>query len=117
MRERIYYPDGKVVAKNRKSRFEQKGESLETWFQKIVEKYGIKETERMRSRLKVKKSTRYYNTARRVMPGVVFYYRGERYVLSGQHCKGKYYRAVGQQTREFPSKDCKIKNKMKDLCF
>lgn len=117
MRERTYYLDGKVVAKNRKSRFEQKGESLETWFQKVIEKYGIKEAERMRSRLKVKKSTRYYNTPGRVMPGAVFYYRGERYVLSGQHCKGKYYRAVGQQTREFTSTDCKIKKQNEGLVF
>lgn len=117
MRERTYYLDGKVVAKNRKSRFEQKGESLETWFQKVIEKYGIKEAERMRSCLKVKKSTRYYNTPGRVMPGAVFYYRGERYVLSGQHCKGKYYRAVGQQTREFTSKDCKIKKQNEGLVF
>lgn len=100
-----------------KSRFEQKGESLETWFQKVIEKYGIKEAERMRSRLKVKKSTRYYNTPGRVMPGAVFYYRGERYVLSGQHCKGKYYRAVGQQTREFTSTDCKIKKQNEGLVF
>lgn len=56
MRERTYYLDGKIVAKNRKARFEQKTDSLETWFAKTVEAYGLQTAERMRSRLSVKKS-------------------------------------------------------------
>lgn len=116
MRERTYYLDGKVVAKNRKSRFEQKGESLETWFPKVVEKYGIKEAERMRSRLKVKKSTRYYNAPGRVMPGAVFFYKGERKVLTGQLSNGQYYRAVGEKMN-YPARDCRITKQNEGLVF
>lgn len=105
MRERTYYLDGRIVAKNRKTRFEQKTDSLETWFSKTAEAYGLQAAERMRSRLIVKKSNRYYNTPGRIMPGAVFYYRGERKVLSGQFSYGQYFRAVGE-AKNYPARDC-----------
>lgn len=116
VRERTYYLDGKTVAKNHKRRFEQKGDSLETWFQKAVEEYGIEEAERMRSCLTVKKSTRYYNTPGRLMPGAVFYYKGERKVLTGQLSNGQYYRAIGDRTN-YPARDCRIVRQNEGLVF
>lgn len=105
-RERTYKLDGKVVAKNRCKRFEQEIDALEDWYNKQVALYGIKKAEKMRSQLKVTKSTRYYNTPGRIMPGAVFLCNGNRYVLSGQHCNGTYYRAVGFGTKDFASKQC-----------
>lgn len=42
----------------------------------------------------MKKSTRYYNDAGRLMPGAVFRFEGKR-VLQSQLAGGHYYRAVG----------------------
>lgn len=115
-RERTYYLDGETVAKNRKCRFEQRGDSLDILFTKIVKEHGLKEAESMRSRLSVKKSTRYYNTLGRVMPGAVFYYKGERKILSGQFSKGQYYRAIGERTN-YPARDCRIIKMNEGLVF
>jgi len=68
---------------------EQKTDSLEEWFISMTEKYGREEAERMRSRLTVQKSKRYYNTPGRMMPGTVFKYAGKRYVLTGQRTNGQ----------------------------
>lgn len=97
-----------TVAKNRHKRFEQKCDSLEEWFNKMVVLYGLKKAEKMRSQLTVNKSTRYYNTPGRIMPGTVFLYKNERYVVSGQLSEGQYYRAVGCGKRNFPARDCII---------
>jgi hypothetical protein len=107
-RERTYKLNGKVVAKNRHKRFEQEVDSLEDWFNKMVALYGLKKAEKMRSQLKVTKSTKYYNTKGRIMPGAVFLYNGKRYVLSGQHCNGAYYRSVGFGAKDFASKRCMV---------
>lgn len=116
-RERTYKYNGKVVAKNRKKRFEQESDSLEDWFNKQVALYGVKAAEKMRSQLKVTKSTRYYNTPGRIMPGAAFLYEGKRYVLSGQHCNGAYYRAVGCGKQDFPSKKCTIIQRNSGLAY
>ena len=105
-RERTYKLEGKVVAKNRKARFEQKEDSLEGWFNKQAQTLGEKAAEKLRSNLTVTKSTRYYNTPGRVMPGATFLYEGKRYVLASQQGRGKYYNAVGISGKSFPSKDC-----------
>ena len=107
-RERTYKLEGKVVAKNRKARFEQKEDSLEDWFNKQVQTLGEKAAEKLRSNLTVTKSTRYYNTPGRVMPGATFLYEGKRYVLSGQLANGTYYRAVNCGNKNFPSRDCQL---------
>ena len=107
-RERTYQLDGKTVAKNRKKHMEQKEDSLTEWFADMVKKYGTREAERMRSRLSVKKSARHYNTKGRVMPGAIFQYYGKRYVMTGQHTRGLYYRAYGCGNQNFPSKKAKI---------
>lgn len=116
-RERTYKIDKKTVAKNRHKRFEQEDNSLEEWFNKMVALYGLKEAEKMRSQLKVNKSTRYYNTKGRIIPGAIFLYNNKRYVLSGQLANGKYFRAVGCGNRNFPSKDCTILQRNSGLVY
>ena len=107
-RERTYQLDGKMVAKNRKKRMDQKDNSLVEWFADMVKVHGTQEAERMRSRLSVKKSTRHYNTKGRVMPGTVFQYCGKRYVMTGQISRGLYYRAYGCEDQNFSSRKVKI---------
>ena len=97
-RERTYYLDGKIVARNRSPRFEQKGKALS----------DLKLTRQEISRLRVKKSTRYYNNRHRIQPGVIFRYNGEQYVITGQITGGKYYRAYGQAKINFPASDCTL---------
>ena len=98
-RERTYRLDGRIVCRNRHKRFEQKGDSLEEFRQKYPDQV---------SRLTVTKSTRYYNDADRLMPGAVFLFDGERYVLQSQLTGGRYYRAVGCEKRNFPAAKCTI---------
>ncbi len=117
MRERTYFSDGKAVAKNRAARFEQKGDSLTTWYQKMIQQYGIKQAEAMRSRLTVRKSTRYYNTPGRLMPGAVFYYQGERLVMSGQFSYGRYLKAVGDGKTNYPAAKCRIVQQNAGIVF
>ena len=107
-RERTYQLDGKTVAKNRKKRMDQKGNSLAEWFTNMVKVYGTQKAERMRSRLSVKKSTRHYNTKGRVMPGAVLQCRGKRFVMIGQTSRGLYYRAYGCGDQNFSSRKVKI---------
>lgn len=116
-RERSYYYEGRLVAKNRKDRIEQKDDSLETWYQKIVQQYGEKEAERRRSVLQVKKSTRHYNTPGRLIPGTVFYCNGERHVLNGQITNGQYFKAVGDAKTNYPAKKCRIVKQNEGLVF
>lgn len=116
-RERSYYYEGKLVAKNRKDRIEQKDDSLKTWYQKMVQQYGEKEAERRRSVLQVKKSIRHYNTSGRVAPGAVFYCNGERHVLNGQITNGQYFKAVGDAKTNHPAKKCRIVKQNEGLVF
>ena len=106
-RERTYYLDGKAVAKNRKPRFEQEGPALS----------DLRLTEAEVSRLTVTKSTRYYNSRNRLMPGAVFLYNGKRHVMSGQLSGGKYIRAVGDGKTNYPARDCRITERNRGLVF
>lgn len=107
-KERTYYLDGKKIATNRKPRFEQKGDALSEWYQEQIKTYGLREAEKMRSRLTVKKSKRSYNTAKRLMPGCIFYYDGQRHVMTGQSSYGRYLRAYNCGTKDFPALKCQI---------
>lgn len=76
-RERAYFlPENpkKAVCKNRHKRFEQKCDSLEEFRQKHPRDVG---------RLLVKPSMRLRNNPVRIMPGAVFVYRGNEYILYG----------------------------------
>ena len=107
-KERTYYLDGKKIATNRKPRFEQKGNALSDWYKEQIEAYGQHEAGKMRSRLTVKKSKRSYNTAKRLMPGCIFYYDGQRHVMTGQSSYGRYLRAYNCGTKDFPASKCQI---------
>lgn len=107
-RERTYYLDGIKVAANRKKRMDQKYDSLADWYEEMCAKHDIETADAMRSRLTVKKSQRYYNNLNRVLPGAVFVFEGKRYVMTGQHCGGRYYYAYDKGKKEYPSKRCRI---------
>ena len=116
-RERTYKYQEKIIARNRKARFEQKDNSLEEWFKNQIALHGLETAEKMRSQLDVIKSTRYYNDKNRVMPGAVFLYKGKRFVLSGQITNGLYYRAIGQGKRNFPARECTIIQQNDNLVY
>ncbi len=105
--ERTYKIDGKVVARNRKPRSEQKGLSLQDYREKLEQEHGTVAARQQISRLRVFKSCHVRNNMHRVLPGAVFLYGGSRHVVSGTHAKN-YFRAVGQGTKDFRISDCKI---------
>ena len=107
-KERTYYLDGKKIATSRKPRFEQKGNALSDWYKEQIEAYGQHEAGKMRSRLTVKKSKRSYNTAKKLMPGCIFYYDGQRHVMTGQSSYGRYLRAYNCGTKDFLASKCQI---------
>ena len=104
--ERTYKLGKETVAKNRRKRMDQKTDSLKEWFDAMKEEHGVKEAETMRSQLKAVKSYRTYNNPERYLPGMIFLYKGKRYILSGNH--GPYYRALGFGAKEFNKKECKV---------
>ena len=106
--ERTYKLNGQTVARNRRKRTDQKTDSLAEWFENTVKQYGQQKAEHLRAGLKVRKSTRYYNSKDRVMPGAVFQYEGNRYVVTGQLSGGQYYRAYGKGNQNFPVKKIRI---------
>ena len=107
-RERTYKLDGKVVAKNRKKRTEQKDDALADWYAKQKTGYTPEKALELLKSLKVIPSIRYKNDANRVMPGAVFIHNKERYVLSGQLSRGQYFRALGDSKTNHPARDCQI---------
>lgn len=115
--ERTYKLDGVTVAKNRKKRMDQKTDSLEEWYADMITVHGKVQADAMRSGLTVRKSTRYYNASGRMMPGAVFLYEGKRYVMTGQITNGKYYRAYGQEKRNFPAAKVRILRNNAGLVF
>ena len=58
--ERTYRYDGKIIAKNRKKRMDQKTDSLEDWVADMTKQYGQGTASRMLSKVTVQKSTRHY---------------------------------------------------------
>ena len=115
--ERTYRYDGKIIAKNRKKRMDQKTDSLEDWVADMTKQYGHGTTSRMLSKVTVQKSTRHYNTKVRIMPGTVFIYRGKRFVMTGQLTGGAYYRAYGQDKKNFPAKAVRVIRKNNGLVY
>lgn len=107
-----------MVAKNRRPREEQKGKALSQWFEEQVQLYGQKEARAMLSRLKVTKSTRFYNVhpKNRIMPGATYLYKGKRYVLKGREANGYYFIPEGN-TGRVPSAECKLLTKNTGLVY
>ena len=106
--ECTYKYDGRIVAENRKPRFEQKGPSPQHWYLEMDSLHGKKEADRMRSNLKVAMSTRHYQNPGCILPGAVFLYQAERYVHCSQLTGGVYYRAADGGTKNYPARDCRL---------
>ena len=51
------------------------------------------------------------------MPGAVFLFKNERFVLSGQLSYGLYYRAIGQGKTNFPARECTIIQQNDNLVY
>lgn len=115
-KERSYYIGKEKVAVNRRPRFEQKKDALSTWHEKQVSQYGREAADTMRSRLKVKKSSRSYNNLGRMMPGTLFYYRGQLYVMEGQQNNGTRVIGSGMKT-SVNVKQCRFIRKNTGLVF
>lgn len=78
---------------------------------------GRKKADRMLGALTVKKSARAYNSRGRIMPGTVFVYQGDRYVMSGQITGGKYLRAYGDTKTNYAVSKCYIARRNEGLVF
>ena len=78
--ERKYYLDGKIVAKNRNKRMDQKDDSLAEFRIKHPEDVG---------NLTVVKGIVKYKNPKRILPGAIFLVHGEEMVLQGRHGKRK----------------------------
>lgn len=106
--ERAYLLDGKPVAKNRRRRTEQKGDSLKDWFGKVTQEHGAQEAEAMRSRLTVKKSSRSYNNPSRMLPGFTVLYEDRRLLITGQRTNGQYWLSLDAPGINIPAKKAKV---------
>jgi hypothetical protein len=115
--ERTYKSGKTTIAKNRKPRFEQKGDALSNWQSKIAEEYCELTARQSVSRLSVKKSYRRYNALDRIKPPTVFLFNGKKYLLSGQLTNGTYYRAFGEGNRNFPSRNCEVISSGRSLTY
>lgn len=118
-RERTYKLDGKTISKNRRPRSEQpKGcPALSVWYEQRIKAVGRRQADAELSRLTVKKSTRYYSSPHRILPGAVFIYQGRRYVMNSQFSRGAYYRAYGDSSINYPAKDVTVVKKNAGLVF
>lgn len=97
-----------VVAKNRKPRFEQdeKVPALSDWYKQLCEKVGRRQARMELSKVQVVKSFRRYNNTERILAGATFLFQKQRYTMTGSLTNNQYYRAYGQEQRNFPARDC-----------
>lgn len=124
-RERTYKLNGKVIAKNRKPRFEQQDLALSQWYEQQVEALGKKEADRLLSQLQVISSKRYYNNTNRLMPGAIVKYIppkdkkpvipvGTIFIMESQLSNGQYFKF---KNKNIPAKDCIILQNNKGLVY
>ena len=113
--ERTYKLDGKIVAKNRKPRFEQP-ENCPALSEAKLSSVQV-------SRLSVSPSHRYYNSSGRVLPGALFLVDGRICVLTGQQHYGEYllfkYDIVDSKGKPIAkkAKDCQLLKRNAGLVF
>jgi len=104
--------NGKLISvvKNRKPRFEQPKSmpALNVWYDDEVKRSGQHKARLALSQLVVVKSNRRYKNPARVMPGTVFRYEDDLYVMQGSVSYGQYFCAIGQGKRMFSSKKCEV---------
>ena len=114
-RERTYKLEGKIVAKNRKPRFEQPKDCP------ALSEANL--THVQISRLSVSPSHRYYNVPDRILPGALYLVDGKICVLTGQQNYGRYllfkYDIVNDRGKAIAvkAKDCKLLKKNSGLVF
>lgn len=108
--ERTYKVGKKIVAKNRKPRFEQdkKTPAISDWYKQLCDEVGCQQARTMLSKVSVTKSYRRYNDIRRTLAGAIFLFQNKRYVLTGSLTNGQYYRAFGRGQKNFPARKCAI---------
>ena len=119
--ERSYYGEGKCIAKNRKHRCEQRGDSLESWVKsnkKLPIFISDNKVRFSRNRNKdlfyVCKSTRQYNNVKNDPAGSIFIYKEKRYILASH--KSSYLLAEGSKKKCHVNK-CKIIKKNDSLMY
>lgn len=115
--ERTYKLDGKTVQRSAVRGWIRKRRVCRNGMRRWLEKFGTARAETLRSCLTVQKSTRYYNSKDRLLPGTVFRYNKKRYVLTGQLTGGAYYRAYGQEKRNFPARKVQVLQKNAGLVY
>ena len=82
-KERSYYLNGELVCKNRHKRTGQSDVKKEQKAYDSLAEFRAKHPHDV-AKLMVKKSKRSYNDTKRVLPGAVVLYKGERLVVSGK---------------------------------
>ena len=115
--ERTYKLNGETIAKNRKPRFEQTGDSFADWYNKSIENVGKQFTDKLCGQITVSRSHRRYNNLQRLLPGAEFMYQGQRFIMSGQLSNGACLRAVGDSKTNYPAKQCIIEKRNQGLVF
>lgn len=118
-RERTYYLEkvvGKTkggkdkikhitVAQNRHRRTEQnKYPAFDEWCEATLKELGKRRGHELIRQVKVRKSKRRYNNMDRTLPGAVFYFEGQRLVVSGNSNGSTVFRTVGQGKKGFSIK-------------
>ena len=108
--ERTYKIGKKIVAKNRKPRFEQdkKIPAIKDWYAQLCDEVGRQQARAALSKVRTTKSYRRYNDTKRTLAGAIFLFQNKRYVLTGSLTNGQYYRAFGQGQKNFPARKCTI---------
>lgn len=81
-------------------------DSLEDWYNRMVEEVGKRKANQLRSTLIVTKGKRNYNTMGRPLPGSIFIYQGKRYVLKANH--GEYVQAIQTGKKDIPRQNVKF---------
>ena len=115
--ERTYRLNGKIVAKNRRKRMDQKTPSIHEFYLEQKAKYGKKEAKRIMGQLKVQKSMRRYNDMARILAGAEVLYKGKRYVKQAQLSNGQYLRFAGKGDENYPEKQCSYLRKTAGLKY
>lgn len=113
--ERTYLLEGKVVAKNRRKRMDQKEPSLHEFYLEQKAAHGKKEAKRIMGKLEVRRSIRRYNDLNRILPGAEYEYKGKRYVKQSQLSNGMYLRFEGIGNRNFPASQCVLLREQRGL--
>lgn len=121
-RERTYKLNGKIVAKNRNKRTEQKDKSLKEFREDLAKTYSKKEVRQIISSLKVTPSKRYYKSEHKFEQGNAVKYKGKRYIVKANVNNGNYlylynYPLKNGKQQNIPARDVVLISNKKGLVF